>query len=126
MLALLLLAAGAQAGGLSVRLVEASNAPGNSSGGLDDVLPVLKRSLPYSNYRLAGSTSLHLPAKDESRQIGEYTVTCNGSQDSLSIKVTRGGQTMLTTQVNLHGGTPLVLGGFPSQNGKHVLVFAAH
>lgn len=124
LLAFLLFAAGARAAELSVRLVEASNTPGSSSGGLDDVLPILKRSLPYSNYRLVGSTSLHVPAKDESRQVGEYTVTCSGAKDNLSIKVTRGGRTMLTTQVSLHGGMPLVLGGFPSQNGKHVLVFS--
>ena len=108
---------------LSIRLVEASNTPGESSPALKDVLPVLKNSLPYSTYRLLGSGSAQLPAAGQTVKIGEYSVRCQGAQEQLSITVTRGGQVMLTTQVRLRDRIPLILGGFTAGAGKHVLVF---
>ena len=124
-LCLCLLSASAMAGNLSVRLVKASNTPGGSSAGLGDVLPVLKKSLVYSHYALAGSTSLSLPAKQTSRQLGAYSVTCDGEQGNLAISVRHGRKQLLNTRVSLSSRRPLILGGFPAGDGKLVLVFVA-
>jgi hypothetical protein len=119
-------ATAAQAGSsLTVRLVEASNSGTGASAGLNDVVPVLKRSLAFSSYRLVASAGFRLPAVLQTRDVGGYSVTCMGSQERLEITVTRGGQVMLNTQVALRDGIPLILGGFPAGNGRHVLVFAA-
>ncbi|MBT3191749.1 MAG: hypothetical protein HN341_04270 [Verrucomicrobia bacterium] len=120
-----LLSASAQAGSLSVRLVRASHTAGGSSSGLGDVIPVFQKSLPYSHYSLAGSTSMTLPASKATRQLGGYSVTCSGSQNSLAITVKHGRKQLLNTSVRLSRGKPLILGGFPSGQDKLVLVFVA-
>lgn len=120
------LSAGAQAAGsLSIRLVEASNAGSGASAGLKDVAGILKGSLAFSNYKLIGSCAMRLPAMGEKGQVGEYEVTCSGNAQSLSITVVRAGHVMLTTQVRMQDGIPLILGGFPGGAGRHVLVFTA-
>ena len=123
-LMLAMLTAGAQAASsLSIRLIEASNTGSGASAGLKDVAGILKGSLAFSRYDLLGSCALRLPAAGEKSKVGEYEVICRGGQQSLSITVTRGGQVMLTTQVRMQEGAPLILGGFPGGAGRHVLVF---
>jgi hypothetical protein len=124
-LCLCLLSASAVAGSLSIRLVRASNTPGGNSAGLGDVIPVLKKSLVYSHYSLAGSTSMKLPAQNSVRQLGSYSVTCNGQQGNLAITVRHGRKQLLNTRVSLSSRKPLILGGFPAGNDKLVLVFVA-
>ena len=126
LIVLLTLAAGAQAAGsLSIRLVEASNEGSGASAGLKDIAGILKGSLAFSNYKLIGSSTMRLPAAGEKGRVGDYEVICTGSQQSISITVMRGGQVMLTTQVRMQDGVPLILGGFPGGAGRHVLVFTA-
>jgi hypothetical protein len=123
---LTMLTAGAQAASsLSIRLPEASNAGSGVSPGVNDVAAILKGSLAFSSYRLIGSRSMSLPAAGAKNRVGDYEVICLGGQQSLAITVTRGGRVMLTTQVRMQDGAPLILGGFPGGSGRHVLVFTA-
>ena len=119
-----MLAVNVQAGGsLSIRLVEASNSGHEVSPGLKDVAGILKGSLAFSNYKLLGSSAMRLPALGEKGQVGDYEVTCHGDRQNLSITVIRGKNVMLTTQVRIQEGLPLILGGFLSGAGRHMLVF---
>jgi hypothetical protein len=123
-LALTMLPAGAlAASSLSIRLVEASNKGSGASAGLKDVAGILKGSLAFSNYSLLGSCAMKLPASGDKGTVGGYEVTCRGGAQSLSITVVRDGKVMLTTQVRMEDGAPLILGGFPGGAGRHVLVF---
>jgi hypothetical protein len=126
LLCLSVVAAPALAGSsLSIRLVRASNSAQGNGAGLEDVISVLKKSLVYSSYTLAGSASTALPARNSSRRLGPYTVTCNGPQGALAISVRHGRRELLKTSVSLRDGKPLILGGFPDAGGKLVLVFIA-
>lgn len=109
---------------LSIRLVHASNQQQGNAAGLEDVLPVLKGSLPYTHFRLVSSSNIELPASGNATLDG-YTVQCNGPQNGLKISVLRGGKVLLNTSVSLNDGHPFVLGGLPSDEGKLVLVFVA-
>lgn len=109
---------------VSVRLVEASNAKGQSSAGLRDVVGILKNNLRYSRYVLLASGTMRLP-KGGTQGLGGYVVTCSGSSASLTITVKRGKKALINTQVRLVPGRPLILGGFPASGGKRVFVFTA-
>lgn len=111
---------------LSIRLVEASNRGAGSPPALNDVRGILKDSLGLDSCAFLASAWVQLPADRQTRSLGQYSVTCSGPQHSLTIVVQRGRQRLLKTTVSLKDNTPLILGGFPAQNGKHVLVFVVH
>ncbi|MCK5849649.1 MAG: hypothetical protein KAH23_01945 [Kiritimatiellae bacterium] len=110
-------------GNLSIRMIEASNKTTPSSSGVQDVVSILEKSLPYNSFNLSASGTMKLPAKKSTQRLGGYTVSCSGKQKNLSIKVTHEKKTILNTTVNLRDNKPLILGGFPSENGKLILVF---
>ena len=110
-------------GTVSIRLIKASNDGSNTDSRLSDVIPVLKRSLVFKKYSLIASSSLKIPASGQAKQVGGYTVTCKGSQRSLGIQVKKNGTSLLNTTASLSRGKPLIIGGFPSQNGRMILVF---
>lgn len=116
-------AIGIAGGTVSIRLVEASNDGSEKDSRLSDVMPVLKRSLVFKKYSLIASSSLKIPASGEAKSVGGYTITCKGSQRSLGIQVKKGRTSLLNTTASLSRGKPLVLGGFPSKNGRMILVF---
>jgi len=125
LVALVCLACGSVFAGdsLSIRLVHAT-ANQSDAGGLQDVVSVLKRSLPYDYFRLVSSTSMPLPA-DTSRSLDGYTVKCKGAQNALRITVTKGNRSLVNTSVSLRDGKPVILGGLPASEGKLILVFVA-
>ena len=110
---------------LSIQLIEASNKKDATSSGVQNIISILKKSLPYNSYNLVASGSTKLPTRKTTQKLGEYIVSCSGKQKNLSIKVTRKKQTLLNTTVNLSDNKPFMLGGFPSKNGKFILVFIA-
>ena len=123
-LGILCLAAPAMAGSdLSIRLVEASNSGRGSPSGLNDISGILKESLGFDSAVLIASSWIRLPADRQSRALADYSVTCSGPHNKLSISVQRGGKPLLKTGVALQDGKPLIVGGFPTPAGKHVLVF---
>ena len=93
--------------------------------GIKDVIGILQQNLPYQQFALLSSAKLTLPADNTVSGLGPYSVSCSGRQKSLNIVVSKGRSVLLSTTVSLRDGKPLVLGGFPSANGKHVLVILA-
>lgn len=119
------LAATAVAGNtLSIRLVEARTGKPHQGPGLADVAGTLK-SMRYNQFTLVGSRTVRLPAPATANRLGDYTVVCSGRQDGLQIVMRKGRHSLLTTTVRLRDGKPVVIGGFPAGNAKHLLVFLA-
>ncbi len=122
----LLAVSSAEAGSLSLRLVEASNS-GGSSGSLSDVIGILQKTLPFKTFTLKASGSASLPASNQSVSLDGYSVICNGPQGNLSVAVKRRGKTIVNTSAALKKGKPFVLGGLPGGGGKSlVLILVAH
>jgi hypothetical protein len=109
---------------LSVRLVEASPKPASSSVGLEDVVGILSRNLPYASFTLQDSQTIALPA-NQSVSMGGFSVTCTGAQQELQLAIKRDGRALISTILRLNDGTPLIVGGFPSANGKQIFVLVA-
>ncbi len=107
---------------LSIRLVEASRSVAPSSADLGDVTEILQRNLPFASYTLQGTQNLPLPAS-QTVGLGGYTVACSGPAQELQVVVQRGGRVLISTVLRLQDGTPVIVGGFPSANGRLILVF---
>jgi len=124
---LLALAAGPAFAGsrLAIRLVEANNRGGGVAGELGDVAELLKGNLPFNTFRLISAKSMALPAGGEVELGRGFRASCEGPQRGLTIRVTRDRKPVLNTTVELADGTPLILGGFPIDGGKMILVLLA-
>jgi len=109
---------------LSIRLVEASQKGGASSPGLEDVVDILSRNLPYATFTLQAQQSVALPAA-QSVAMGGFTLSCSGPQHALQLSVKRGNRVLISTILRLADGTPVIVGGFPSANGKQIFVLVA-
>ncbi len=110
---------------VSVRLVEASNIGEGIDSRIQDVVHVLRKSLVFKKYSLVASSSIQSPARGQTIRLGPYSVTCKGDARSMSIQVKQGRDPLLYTTASLSKGRPLALGGFPSRNGRMILVFLA-
>ena len=112
----------ANAGTMSVRLVHASDAEGGIDPELSDISGILS-SLRFESFSLLDSDTVQLPADDARIRMAQgYTLTCNGTQDDLAIEMNHNGQALLKTIATLRRGKPLILGGFPTREGKIILV----
>jgi hypothetical protein len=121
---LLLGAVGAQAQQkLLIRLVRATNTP-HVDPSVRDVVQAMSGSYAYKGFALKAQSTLPLPASGAAT-LGEYWVSCEGPAEKLKIRVKRGAAQLLNTDVTLITGKPLVLGGFPAQDGHNLLVFTA-
>lgn len=126
--ALLFLAAQAEAvprqGRLNIRLVEAYNEgpPSRPGASLRDIEPMLRRNLPYRNFKLVGSGSLSIPANGMVKLDRDVTVRCSGTLKSMRVVLERNKKVALQTRVQLSRGRPFIVGGFPSQGGKLLVV----
>lgn len=111
---------------LSVRLVEASRATVASSPGLEDVGEILARNLPFASFALQGTQTLALPVANQTVGLGNFWVKCAGPAEELQVAVlTRHGKPLISTVLRLQEGVPVIVGGFPSANGKLIFVFVA-
>jgi hypothetical protein len=110
---------------LSLRLVEANNSGAGVSGELTDVAGLLRDNLPFNTFHLASARALKLPAGGEIALGRGFVAHCDGPQHSLTIRVARDGKPILKATVELRDGTPLILGGFPTEGGKLILVLLA-
>jgi len=110
---------------LSIRLVAATKQAAGGTRGLSDVAPVLEQNLPFSGFRHVASTTMSLPATGQTKKLNSYTVTCSGPQHDLAIVVRRGRKRLLSTKVSLQANKPLIVGGFPVEGGKMMLIFLA-
>lgn len=108
---------------LGVRLVEASGGPARTDPALKDVEAMLKGNLPFSQFRLVDRTAVRLPAIQQATDLkGGVVMRFNGDQQKLAVTMEQGGRVVLQTQIALHDGIPLVLGGFPSGGGRMMIV----
>lgn len=121
-----LLTAGAAFAGstLSVRLVEASNAGQGMGVGLGDVSSLLLNNLPYKTFRLLTSRAMNLPANSAAALDLGIVVRCSGGQDNMKVVLERGDKKIMTT-VELRDGTPLIIGGLSSGQGKLIVILLA-
>lgn len=119
-------AAGAYAGStLSVRLVEASHAGQGMGAGLGDVSHLLLNNLPYKSFQLLASRSMPLPATGVASLSAGIVARCTGEQDGLNVILERGGKKVMQTTVELRDGTPFIIGGITSRQGKLIVVLLA-
>ncbi len=106
-----------------LRLVHASN---EGSQGvdttLDDVSSILTTQLPFSSYRLLDLKNADLPADKTVTMAQGIRVACRGMQNDLTVTVTKKNTELLKTTVVLKDGKPLILGGFPANTGKLLLI----
>jgi hypothetical protein len=110
---------------LSVRLVEASHAGQGMGVGLGDVANLLQNNLPYKSFQLLASRSMSLPANGVASLNSGIVARCSGGQDNLSVVLERGGKKIMQTTVELRDGTPLIIGGISSAQGKLIIVLLA-
>ncbi len=110
---------------LSIRLVEASRAVAPSSSALADVADILNRNLPFASYTLQDSRTLSLPA-NQTESLGGFSISCSGTARELKVVVRRRGQVLISTILRLQEGIPVMLGGFPSANGRQIFIFLTH
>ena len=121
-LALMFGACLASAGTMSVRLVHATDAEGGMDPRLSDISGILG-SLRFESFSLLDSDTVRLPAEEVRIRMAQgYTLTCNGTQGDLAIEMNHNGQSLLKTTATLRRGKPLILGGFPTREGKIILV----
>lgn len=123
----LIFAAGGAFGGsvLSIRLVEASNSGQGMGTGLGDVAHLLQNNLPYKTFQLQASRSMSLPANSAASLSYGIVARCSGGQENMNVIVERGGKKIMQTIVELRDGTPLIIGGLSSAQGKLILVLLA-
>ena len=110
---------------VTLRLVEASNSGVGIPSELKDVGSILAAQLPFDSYRLVDRAKCNLPANQMISMARGYTVQCAGIQDNLTITVRERKSEILQTTVALKDGKPLMLGGFPSNKGKLLIILLA-
>jgi len=109
---------------LHIRLVEAYNEgpPSRQASVLRDIEGMLRRNLPYRNFRLVGSGSLAVPANGLVKLNKDVSVRCSGSLNNMSVALERKRKMALQTRVQLRPGRPFIVGGFPGGAGKLLVV----
>ena len=111
---------------VTIRLVEASNGGGGVAKELGDVASILKGQLPFNQYRLVDRNQCKLPAAKRSIKMARgYGLECQGEQDNFTVKVRHKKSEILQTTIALKDGKPLMLGGFPDDKGKLLLILLA-
>ena len=123
---------------LSIRLVEASNPRKGREGaaageraaqgapkGLEDIEDTLKQNLPFNTFALVDEQTMKLPASETANLARSFTVRCSGKQDALSVSLKRNKEELLSSVLSLRDNKPVILGGFPSDKGKLLVVLVA-
>jgi len=110
---------------VNIRLVEATRGDSAAAAGLEDVQELLQNNLNYQAFALLASGSAPLPSKGNKLALGALNIELQGYQTDLYIKIRQGDRKLMQTSVSLEDGVPLILGGFPSDGGKYVLIFVA-
>lgn len=108
---------------LLVRTVTASSGPADVDAALRDVEPLLKRHLQFTQFRLAGSASIRLPADRASVKLSpDIVARCSGDLDRLVLTIEQRGKVVVQTQVGLRRGVPLVFSGLGGREGTTLIV----
>ena len=107
---------------VSIRLVHASNNGEGLEKGLEDIGKILQSQLSFKKYEMVDHKICSLPADKTIKMTFGYLVKCLGTQDNLTINVSRKKKELLKTTVSLQDGKPLILGGFPGEGGRLLLI----
>jgi hypothetical protein len=118
------LAGTVMADSLSIRLVQAGNEGSGVGGGLGDVAQLLQDNLRFKSFQLVSSKSIGLPANGAAELGQGFTARCSGGANNLSVAIERSGKRVLSSTVQLQRGTPLIVGGFSSGNGKMIVILS--
>lgn len=111
---------------LLLRAVTASSGSAEMDPALRDVEPLLKRHLQYTQFRLAGSAAVPLPADGAAVKLGADVVArCRGDLDRLVLTIEQRGRVVVQTQVGLRRGVPLVFSGLAGREGTTLIVIVA-
>ena len=103
---------------LRIRMIRATpEAADGVAPGLQDVLPVLRRTLAFKSYQLDGEATLPLPANGELLRVGVYQIICEGIADRLTVQISHGNKRILRTVATVRRDQPVILGGFPVRTG---------
>jgi len=116
----------AQGGTLSIRLLEADSSERPSSDSLDDVLPMLKRTLRFSSYRLLRMDRIDR-RNGASATLGQglTVVLSRVEAQSMTVEVSKHGRRVVETRVVLVSGKPVIIGGIPGEKATMlILVFS--
>ena len=115
-------AASAQGGSLAIRLIAANNDGAGVSSGLEDVAGLLQANLPFRRFDLLDQARVGLPADGGASLARGIGVRCNGPIDNLRVTVTRDGRQVINTTLRLGDFRPVILGGFPYERGRLLLL----
>ncbi len=110
---------------LSIRWVEASNTVQDNDHKLADVMAILTAQLPFTSYKLVDYKLIPLPAEYSTSLARGYQLKCHGQQSRLAVEVRHQNVDLLKTTVSLKDNKPLILGGFPTEDGKLILILVA-
>lgn len=113
---------------LNTRLVRVSESAelGRLDPGLEDVMPLLRANLRYSDYRLIEDRDLKLRPGVEREFPGGFRVFVSDIDKLImTVSVDRHQQSLLRTRLRLRVGRPLVVGPFrdPGGSGGFILIF---
>lgn len=109
-----------------VRVVEGLMEGDRIDPGLRDVAPFLRETLPFRSFRLIDQGRVRLPSPGDRLVLRpDFVFRAHGPQARFSVTLERGGHPLVTTLLALRDGVPVVVGGFPSQQGRLFLVLVA-
>lgn len=112
-------------GTLHIRLIAASNNGQGISGALSDVQGLLQSNLPFQRFDLLDQARVALPADRTVSMARGIRVHCVGHTGQLHVRVSREGHEVVNTTLRLREFRPVILGGFPHQQGRLLLVLVA-
>ncbi len=122
---LVAVASASAATGLSIRLIKASNEGAGMSPALSDVAGLLQSNLPFQRFDLLDQAAMALPATGSVELAHGLSVHCSGPADNLRVTVDNGGVRAVDTTLRLAELRPVILGGFPFEQGRLLLVIVA-
>ena len=109
---------------LQVRLLTAGHGRQSAdTGGIQDVLPLLNRSLKFSAYRALATKDVPLEAGRQVRFDRDLTLTVGQNDgNALGVTIQRGTKRLLKTKLRLLPKKPIMLGGFPARDGRTLII----
>ncbi len=113
---------------LNVRLVRVAESEevGSVDQGLEDVLPLLRANLRYSDYLLVEDRNLKLrPGVEQELPEGFRVYVSDIDSMIMTVSIDRHQHSLLRTRLKLRVGRPLVVGPFrdPEGNTGYILIF---
>lgn len=119
--------AGGDTGGptMSIRLIAAANSgKTENAAALGDILPLLEDNLRrYASYALVCQRQAVIMEGTRIKLDRGLSVTVSGIKDkTCTVAVDRRGKTLVSTRLRLEPGRPVILGGFPEDDGTTLIL----